>query len=155
MTIELNGSFQHTILHKIIKHEIWKIYSFHHVNLTLMNVTYSGFNDPLCTFAGITLYGLNNNSYKEITNLCTSVDSIFTYRDIYSKSIETLLVVYCYKEYGILNLTMQLSTTKCEPVKINTCALSVLCKFKNNIMCKEHKEQIRSLNLKVQISLYL
>ena len=146
MNIKLNGSLR--ILHTNVRHELWKIHSYYYVNLTIINLTYTGFNDPLCTFGGITLYNLNNNSYKEIINQCPSVNDIFTHKDFYSKSNETLLVLYSYQEYGTLNLTIQFSTTKCEPVIINTCALSFLCKFKNNIMCKEHREQIKSTNLK-------
>ena len=56
--------------------------------------------------------------------------------------------MYSYKEYETLNLAMQFSTTKCKPVTTNICALSYLCIFKNNIMCGEHKEEIRLLNLK-------
>ena len=146
--LKLNGSLQHTISHTNIKHKVWKIYSYYNVNLTIINLTYTGFNDPLCTFAGISLYNLNNNSYNELTTQCTSDSSIFAHRDIYSKSNETLLVLYDYKAYGSLNLTMQISTTKCKPVTINTCALTYLCEFKNNIMCKEHRKQIKSLSLK-------
>ena len=57
-------------------------------------------------------------------------------------------VIYTYYKYGNLSFTMQIATTKCKPVMINTCAVSYPCTFINNTMCKEHKEQIRSLNLK-------
>ena len=142
----LNDS--HIISHAFKKYEVWKIFSYYNVNLTIINLTYTGFNDPLCTFAGITAYSLKNNSYTEITTECNFFNNVYSfYRGIYSKSNKTLLIVYSYKEYGNLSLTMQFSSTKCKPVTINTCALSYLCKFKNNAMCREHREQIKSLNL--------
>ena len=102
----------------------------------------------MCTFAGITVYNVNSDSYKEITTERILFSNILPFRNIYSRSNETLLVLYSYKEYGNLSLTMQFSSTKCKPVTINTYALSYLCKFKNNAMCKEHKENIKALNLK-------
>ena len=144
--IHLNDS--HIISHAFSKYEVWKIFSYYNVNLTIINLTYTGFNDPLCTFAGITAYNLKNNSYIEITTECNSFNNVYSiYRGIYSKSNKTLLIVYSYKEYGNLSLTMQFSSTKCKPVTINTCALSYLCKFQNNAMCREHREQIKALNL--------
>ena len=148
MTFKLNDSFSHTISYAFAKYVLWEIVSYDVVNVTITNLTYTGFNDPLCIFAGITVYSLNKDLYTEITTECTSVHNIFTYRDIYSKTNETLLVLYSYQEYGNLSLTMQLSTTKCKPLTINTCASSYLCKFPNNTMCRKHREQISSLNLK-------
>ena len=118
----------HIISHALTKYEVWKIFSYYNVNLTIINLTYTGFNDPLCTFAGITAYSLKNNSYTELTTECNFFNNVYSmYRDIYSKSNETMLVLYSYKEYGNLSLTMQFSSTKCKPVTINTCALSYLC----------------------------
>ena len=148
MNIQLNDSLQHIISHVFTKYEVLKIISYYNVNLTIINLTYTGFNDPLCTFAGMTVHSLNKDSYKEISTECMSFINILPYRNIYSKSNETLLVLYSYKEYGNLSLTIQFSTIKCKPVTINTCALSFLCKFLNNTMCKEHREQIKALNLK-------
>ena len=147
MNIQLNYSLSHIISHEFTKYEVWKILSYYNVNLTIINMTYTGFNDPLCTFAGIAIHSLNKNSYKEITTECMPYLNILASRNIYSKTYETLLVLYSYQKYGNLSLTMQFSTTKCKPVTINTCALSYLCKFPNNTMCREHREQIKSLNL--------
>ena len=144
--IQLNDS--HIISHALTRYEVWKIFSYYNVNLTIIYLTFTGFNDPLCTFAGITAYSFNNESYTEITTECNFFNNVYSmYRHIYSKSNETLLILYSYKEYGNLSLTMQFSSTKCKPLTINTCALSYLCKFKNNVMCREHREEIKSLNL--------
>ena len=148
MNIVLNDSLPNIISQAFEKYEVWKIISYYNVNLTITNLTYTGFNDPLCTFAGITVHSLSKDSYKEITTECMSFINILPSRNIYSKSNETLLVLYSYKEYGSLSLTIQFSSTKCKPVTINTCALSHLCQLPNNTMCKEHREQIKTLNLK-------
>ena len=149
MNIQLNDSLPHKISHAFMKYEVWRILSYYNVNLTIINLTYTGFNDPLCTFAGITAYSLNKDSYTETTTECNVFNNVYSmYRDIYSKTNETLLAFYSYKEYGNFSLTMQFSTTQCKPVIINTCALSYLCKFHNNVMCREHREQIRLLHLK-------
>ena len=148
MNIKLNNSHPHAISHAFTKYELWKILSNDVVNVAITNLTYTGFNELPCIFAGITVYSLNKDLHTEIATECISVYDIFTYRDIYSKSNETLLVFYSYKEYGNLSITIQLSTTKCKPVTINTCASSYLCKFPNNTMCRKYREQVSSLNLK-------
>ena len=148
MNIQLNDSLPLIISHVITKYQVWKILSYYNVNLTIINMTYTGSEDPMCTFAGIAVYSLNKDSIKEITNDCVYFDKYFTHRDIYSKSNEALLVLYSYKEYGNLSLTMQFSITNCIPVTINTCALSYLCKIPNNWLCRKHIEQIRPLNIK-------
>ena len=145
--IELNGSLPHLISHTFAKYESWRLLSHSNINITIIKLTYSGFNDPLCTFAGLAVYALNVDSNTDIINECFSF-KYQTYRDIYSRSNKTLLVLYSYKEYGNVSITMQLSTTQCKPVTINTCALSYLCQLPNNTLCTEHREQISSLNLK-------
>ena len=112
MNIQLNYSLPHIISQVFTKYEVWKIFSYYNVNLTIINLTYTGFNDPLCTFAGITVYNVNSDSYKEITTECILFSNILPFKNIYSRSNETLLVLYSYKEYGNLSLTMQFSSTK-------------------------------------------
>ena len=66
MNIQVNDSLQYITSHAFQKYEVFKIFSYYNVNLTVINLTCTGFNDPLCTFAGITAYGLNNDSYTDI-----------------------------------------------------------------------------------------
>ena len=80
--------------HAFQKYEVFKIFSYYNVNLTVINLTCTGFNDPLCTFAGITAYSLNNHSYTEITTECHSSNNIFASRDVYSKSNETANLLF-------------------------------------------------------------
>ena len=149
------------------KLEIWKIVSSSNVNLKIEYLTYTYYNDPQCSFAGIAVYALKNYTYAEIGTECLTrykhliprskekitkdslpFDNLLTHRDFYSQSNETLLGLYSYKQYGNLKITIQLSTTRCKPVTINTCVLTSLCKSPNNNVCKKHRDQIRSLNLK-------
>ena len=170
-SISMKDISKHRISHIVAKPEIWKIVSSSNVNLKITNLTYTYYNDPQCSFAGIAVYVLNNYTFTEIGTECFSpgnltkykhylskskeitkdslyFDHLFTHRDFYSSSNETLLVLYSYKEYGNLSITIQVSTTKCKPVMINTCALTNICKSLNNTVCKNHIDQIRSINLK-------
>ena len=143
--IKVNNFLTVNISHGFTKPEVWKIFSHTNLKLTIKTIMYTGYNDPICTFGGISVY--TGNIDAEITNDCFSFYNYIIDKDIYSNSNVTLLVLYSYKECGTLNITMQLSTTQCKPVTINTCALTHLCKYPNTIMCKEHREQIKSLNL--------
>ena len=168
-TIRINNSFK--ISHVPAEPEIWKIVSNSNVNLTIENFAYNNYNDPECSFAGIAVYDLHNDTYSEQRTECFSpsdlgkyrniyskskkiptksltFDNLFAHRNIYSYSNDTLLVLYSYRQYGNLSIAIQLSTTQCRPVTINACALSYLCKNTSNAMCKRHKEEIKSLNLK-------
>ena len=167
-SINMNDISKHRISHIVTRPEIWKIVSSSNVNLKIVNLTYTYYNDPQCSFAGIAVYVLNNYTFTEIGTECFSpgnltkykhylskskeislpLDHLLTHRDFYSSSNETLLVLYSYKKYGNLSITIQVSTTKCKSVTINTCALTNLCNSLNNTMCKNHVHQIRSLNLK-------
>ena len=152
--IEIYHPWTHKISHIVEKSEIWKILSHYNLKIAIINLTYSGDNDAVCTFAGITPCDLSTDSYREITTECFSIEDSLTYRNIYSKSNDTLLVLYSYRKYGNLSITIQLSITQCKPVTVNTCALTYLCQFPNNTMCKDHREQIRSLNItNMQISI--
>ena len=123
--------------------EVWKVFSFSTLNMTILNVTYNGINDPLCTNAGISFYSLNNNSYREITTDCFSLTSIKTKKNMFSSSNESLLVIYSYTEYGKFNLSVNLSSTKCKPVQVNACALTYLCRIEHNPLCTEHRKQVK------------
>ena len=168
--ITIDDSHKHKISHVVAKSEIWKIISSSNVNLKIENLTYTNYNDPQCSFAGISVYGLSNYTYTEIGTECFSprdlakyrhlyskskevphkslaFDHSLTHRDFYSSSNETLVVLYSYKQYGILSITIQVSITKCKPVVINTCALTNICLSLNNtMMCKKHRDQIRLLD---------
>ena len=143
--IKMSKFLTHTISHELTNSKIWKIFSHANLKLTIKTIMYTGYNDPICTFAGISVYSANKDT--EITNDCFSFYDYIIDKDIYSNSNMTLLVIYFYKEYGTLNITMQLSMTQCKSVTINTCALTYLCQLPNNTMCRGHREQIKSLNL--------
>ena len=46
MSIKLNDSVPRIISYAFTKYEVWKIFSYYNVNLTIINLTYTGFNDP-------------------------------------------------------------------------------------------------------------
>ena len=143
--IKVNNFLIYNISYELAKYKVWKIFSHANLKLTIKTFIYIGYNDPVCTFAGISVYSANKNT--EIANKCFSFYDYIIDKDIYSNLNETMLVLYSYKEYGHLNISLQLSTTQCKPVTINTCALTYLCQLPNNTMCKEHREQINSLNV--------
>ena len=123
--------------------EVWKVFSSSTLNLTILNVTYNGINDELCTNAGISLYSLSNDSYREITTDCLFSTSKHIKKNIFSSSNESLLVIYSYTEYGRFSFSVKLSSTKCQPVEVNSCALTYLCRIKHNTLCTEHREQVK------------
>lgn len=116
---------------------------FSYKYLTINNLTYKGYNDGSCTYAGLTVYSLINKSYVEASSECFSHNGFYKYRNIYSKSNQLLFVLYSYKEYGKLTINITLSSTYCKPVSVNLCALNYLCLFPGNKMCQEFKSEVQ------------
>ena len=136
--------FSYSETNVYILHSIVKINGF--INLTIVHLSYSGYNDPICTYAGLTAYYLITNAYVEISTECFSYDSFYRYRNMYSRSKDILIIIYSYKEYGSLNVYFGLTTTYCRTVTINMCAFNCHTKPKGNILCAEFYHEIKQLH---------
>ena len=125
------------------------------IKLTINKLKYNSYNNPLCTFGGITTFTLINDSFTKVSSNCISYDGFYRYRNMYSTSNKFLIVLYSYKVYGSLKINMTLSTTNCKAVTINTCALQYLCKNLENELCKQFQvERNKTLDLR-KVSLRL
>ena len=72
----------------------------------------------------------------------------------YSNNSLLTLVVYWYKEYGEINVSLLASKTKCKLLIINPCHFRILCLY-NWTKCQSYLDNVTrfsSANLKVQSS---
>ena len=100
------------------------------VNATVMTFLYLG--TPLdkytCIYGGLSvtqqLYG-----GKESETICEKFNSLNTLqRSFYSKNSSFFLLMYWYEHYSKINLTLNVSLTKCTVVELNYCTIEKMCK---------------------------
>ena len=90
------------------------------INITIQNLSHNYNKNILCSYAGFVVYDrMETEENNHISTKCTPHTDIFRHQNIYSNSSTILLLAYSYKEYGSMNLSVRLSTTKCNIVRVN------------------------------------
>ena len=78
-----------------------------------------------CNYTGLVAFHMESaDKFRHKFSLC---DGVFKHRNIYSETSAILLVIYSYREYGTLNVTVGFSTTSCKLKIIDICTLYSLC----------------------------
>ncbi len=99
-----------------------------HLNLSVVDILYFGQNNTdTCSYAGLSAY----ESESEISTTCVKTNNRlelanyqytkYGFQNIYSSNHSLLLVFYSFKEYGNIQLTMRISTTRCKPKPVAFC----------------------------------
>ncbi len=107
-------------LHCVIQLEV----SQHlYVNLTILNMTFSGMSTEDCKFGGFTVY----EGKEHILDTCVDYGTDRPPRNIYSTQHSMKLVAYSYFTMSSVYLMLKLSTTQCKPLRLNICKLHFAC----------------------------
>ena len=94
------------------------------INCTVMMLKYSGPLDSSCKYGGLVAYDTQENINKHIISLCNENISQFSQpRNMYSTENKLVFVVYSYKEYSNLNVTVKITTSVCDLVRIDICKI--------------------------------
>ena len=109
----------------------------YNVNISISYFLYKGRDNLHCFFAGLTSYVPNNNNLNIISQICFTNDRFYKHQNIYSNTSSILLIIYSYKEYGLLNITLAISSTTCKAISINICSLTFLCKSSSHALCTQ------------------
>ena len=102
----------------------------HHVNATINKVSTPGNYYPICMYKGLVAAEQLPNDYKQSETICKSHNEVITKhpsRSFYSYSSTLTLVLFWYKQYSTINVSVMISQTKCEPVEIDVCMYSDYC----------------------------
>ena len=90
------------------------------INITIQNLSHDYNQNFLCTYGGFVIHeSMEAKENSQISAKCTPHRDIFRFQNIYSNGSVILLVVYSYREYGSMNLSVVFSTTKCSIVRVN------------------------------------
>ena len=117
------------------------------VVIKVLNLTEENYNLK-CEIHGLAVYSINRKSTEESGSACFPSIGIYKERNIYSKTNVSLLVLYNFKDYGQLKLTIDLSITHCDVNKINICiAWRKVHLFTENSSCTIH-QFIHNLTIK-------
>ena len=82
-----------------------------HLNVTINNFTNNYKYNTLCTYGGVIFNEEEKRIYKEKRSICFDSGYFYKHRNIYSKRSEMLLLMYAYKGYGTLFISLNISTT--------------------------------------------
>ena len=128
------------------------------VNVSVVKMAYKGIESEMCKYAGlVATQHLGVNDYKETVALCESFDGNFSQRrHFFSYNSSMSIVLYWYGHEDIIDATVSLSVTKCQPVEICPCTYYQLC-----IMEREHhtacnaylRKQMQFSNVNLEIGI--
>ena len=82
-------------------------------NVTIKNFTNNYKYNILCSYGGVIFYEEEKRIYKEKRLICFDNGYFYKHRNIYSSRSEMLLLMYAYKGYGTLFISLNISTTQC------------------------------------------
>ena len=92
------------------------------VNITLLNLNYSGPNIGYCQYGGLSIYDYVNNKIKEILLLCDNWPSIFSIkepnRSIVSNTKSLFVVLFSYPLHSMITFNLGIEKTSCQGVHL-------------------------------------
>ena len=106
------------------------------LNVTILQLNYTGNNHSSCGYAGITLYDIfSNRTFQEIFTICHSNNyKEYKYRNMYTGNSSMLLVLYSYKKYSDFSLELLVSISECKITRVN------ICELKHDLLIMESKK---------------
>ena len=106
------------------------------LNVTILQLNYTGNNHSSCGFAGVTLYDIfPKGTFQKICTIChKNNNQEYKYRNKYTRNSSMLLDLYSYKKYSDFILKVLVSTCQCEVKPVN------ICQLKHNSLSLESKE---------------
>ena len=106
------------------------------LNITVLRMKV-GLNDRLkCVYHGLSIIG-----EKLVFTFCVNKPKRTIYRSIYSEKSQLWIILFWYKEYSTINVTVSLSKTKCRFVIFDPCEFVSRC-FSIGANCPSHLKNV-------------
>ena len=90
-------------------------------NITIRNISHNHPESMLCSYGGVSVFDIVNGKHKDVSKQCYVHPRNYTYQNIYSNSSTAQIVIYSYREYGPFNVTLDITTTRCQVSTIDVC----------------------------------
>ena len=95
---------------------------YDHINVSVVKITTTNWFDPLCVFCGLVAAENIKYDYRQSDTLCKNYNATKDpSRSFYSHNSALALILYWYKRYGLINVTLNIFKTKCKVVYIDVC----------------------------------
>ena len=122
--------FERTKTPGCTKHFLLKFSSASHLNVSTKQFNFTGHEDLNCTFGGVSFFDINNTEPNLIRSVCMNSGADGqNIQNVYSDSNELIVLVYSFKNYGLLKVGMQFSSTTCKPIKHDPCSDGFVNKY--------------------------
>ena len=105
--------------------------SIYQIRGSLEQINYTGLCDAICLFGGLVIGEYSNEIYDEFFTVCDSTG--LKIRNFYSQESSLILLLYWYKEYSKINISVILSQTTCMSVLFDPCLFSRECYLDTNL----------------------
>ena len=119
------------------------------VNVTILEMSYKSKNMELpntgCIYGGLVFTEGSNEDYLENNPFCKNHNSSQEVsRSYYSSNSTLIMVLYSYEKYSAIEVTLELSLTKCKPITLNFYDLLTFCQDSNHPYnnCSSYLRQI-------------
>ena len=100
------------------------------VNVTIYKINSVSLYDPTCIFSGVTTAETIQDDYKQSETLCENHDGTKnTSRSFYSQNSSLIMVLYWYKGYSRIQISVHISQTRRKPVLIDACYYYYHCVY--------------------------
>ena len=125
-TFQYNDSFNGHRKHFVL---LLKSYTSTKISIFRSQFHFRTFKDDInCKYGGISIFDIKHGQLQETKSDCiTRVDDQLYLQPYYSKSNETIIVIYSYPCYSKISVLLNISWNYCHVVEINTCATRRTC----------------------------
>ena len=95
--------------------------------MSIVRYSFQSVYDPNCPYGAVSFHeDFKLKSITEIKTICSSsIEG--NIQNVYSPTGRVFIVFYSYKEYSSLNVTVNVSYTRCQSVRIHACVLFETC----------------------------
>ncbi len=118
----INFTFQSENIGNKINKLIFECPKISHVNVSFVAFAFAGQRVKFCSFGGLLLFDVINSKLHYLTSFCSQ--DVLDWKNLpntYSEYNSLLLVIYSYYGYSDLFVHLNVSVTRCFPVRVDPC----------------------------------
>ncbi len=123
----------------------------HQINVTVTHLHYLGTESQTCQYGGFVTGQHFGDRYKESIPLCkVHGGTKMSNRHFYSDNSSLLIVVFWYKHYSSINISIMATQTKCKALQICPCAYNYYCHpYTLSESCRNYIESVNQANISI------
>ena len=127
----------------------------YHIIVTVNKLLRIGLYDETCLYGGLVASEQLTDDYRQSGTVCEHYHGTEHPRKFYSHKSSLILILYWYKMYSKINITVDISSTSCELVNIDICHYHNVCKEDTSLSCLlylNYVTQYASINISIEVT---